>query len=119
VVFSWLTGSKKAEYVPHYSALRENPTRGLPTELEQQEGSESFIALQESLQKDLLDGAQRPAIETPLFTMLIDADRNFVALTETTVEELNTSFWLLSCIQIEFGTSAFLITVKRSAFSPL
>jgi hypothetical protein len=81
VVFSWLTGSKKAEYVPHYSALRENPTRGLPTELEQQEGSESFIALQESLQEDLLDGAQRPAIETTLFTMLIDSDRNFVALT--------------------------------------
>ena len=80
-MFNWLTRFKKADYVPHYSALRTNASRGLPTELEQQEGSESFRARRESLQEDLLDGGQRPSIEAPLFTMLINSDGNFVALT--------------------------------------
>lgn len=79
-MFNWLTRFKRAESAPHYSALKANPSRSLPTELEQQEKSESFTARRDSLQKDLLDEDQRPSIKAALFTMLVDSGGNFVAV---------------------------------------
>lgn len=79
-MFDWLFRSNKAEYVPHYSALRETPTRGRPPDLIQQEQSPAFSARCEALQHALLDTEQRPQANIPLFTELIDTDGNFVSL---------------------------------------
>jgi len=42
-MFSWLTRFKKAEYAPHYSALKANPSKGLPAELKQQKKANSSV----------------------------------------------------------------------------
>lgn len=79
-MFSWLTRSKKAEYLPHYSALNANPSKGLPSELEAQENTESFGARQEALQQELLAEGQRPPIDAPLFTVLLESETRFLCL---------------------------------------
>ena len=79
-MFNWLSRFKKSEYTPHYSVLKANPSRGLPTELQQKEESAFFSARRELLEKNLLDGDERPSVETPLFTTLVDSNRNFVVV---------------------------------------
>jgi hypothetical protein len=73
--------SKHTEYMPGYSALKANPSRGLPPDLTEMEGSESFSARREALESALLDTSQRPEIDAPLFIELVDSGSGFVSLT--------------------------------------
>lgn len=68
------------EYAPHYSTLQATPSKGLPPELEQSEKSQSFNARCEALQHSLLGAGQRPPLDVPLFTALVDADGSFLTL---------------------------------------
>jgi hypothetical protein len=79
-MFKRLFRSKKIEYMPGYSALKANPSRGLPADLTEKEGSPSFSVHCQALQSALLDTRQRPEIDAPLFTELLDPDSGFVSL---------------------------------------
>ena len=79
-MFNWLSRFKKAEYTPDYSALKAVPSRGIPPELAQKEESQSFSIRREALHYALLNSDQRPLIDGPLFTEIVDGDGGFVTL---------------------------------------
>lgn len=80
-MLNWLFRYKKTEEVPHYSALKATPTRGLPPEVGEDEESQSFKARRDTLEQALLDPVRRPPIEAPLFTELLAKERGVVTLT--------------------------------------
>jgi hypothetical protein len=80
-MLEWLFRYKKTKEVPHYSALKSTPPRGLPPEVWENDESQSFNARRETLEQALLDPVQRPPIEAPLFMELLAKERGVVTLT--------------------------------------
>lgn len=72
-MLEWLTGKKNRKELPEYSALRSIPTRGLPPDLAEAEGSDSFATSRENLERELRKLPRRPMEDEPLFMELLEA----------------------------------------------
>lgn len=72
-MLEWLTGTRNPKELPEYSAPRSIPTRGLPPDLAEAEGSESFATSRENLERELRRLPRRPLEDEPLFTELLEA----------------------------------------------
>ena len=73
-MLEWLTGKKNRKDLPEYSALRAIPTRGVPPDLAEAEGSESFATSREGLEHELRKLPRRPLEDEPLFMELLEAN---------------------------------------------
>jgi len=73
-MLDWLTRTKNRKELPEYSALRSTPTRGLPPDLAEAEGSESFAISRENFERELRKLPRRPLEDEPLFMELLEAD---------------------------------------------
>lgn len=62
--------SGQEDELPHYSALRLRPSRGLPKELQAMEASAQFKERSEAMFEQLRTGL-RPPTDIPIFTTLI------------------------------------------------
>lgn len=71
----WLLGKKRSDELPQYSALRAVPSRGLPAEIVEKEQGEAFAARRAALERDLLEGPERPADDRPLLTAFLNGER--------------------------------------------
>lgn len=71
-MLDWLFGKKKSKELPEYSALTSRPSRELPAEFVEQEGSEAFSSRRESIQQELLEGPRRPPDDAPLLTAFLN-----------------------------------------------
>ena len=80
-MLKWPFRHKKTEDVPHYSALKAIPTRGLPTEVSESEESQFFSARRDAMEQALLDPVRRPPVESPLFIELSVGERGVLTLT--------------------------------------
>ena len=72
-MLEWLTGKKNRKELPEYSALRAIPTRGVPPDLAEAEGSEFFATSREKLEHELRKLPRRPPEDEPLFMELLEA----------------------------------------------
>lgn len=79
-MLQWFKRQDREPAFPLYSALVENPSRGLPPDLVYQENSKSFEAHRDALQRELLTPQHRPADDEPLFSAFI-AGEGVVTLT--------------------------------------
>jgi hypothetical protein len=64
--------------LPEYSAVREQPHRGLPPDLAEEETGTAFRARSDAIERSLLEAPHRPQAESPLFVELVAADEGGV-----------------------------------------
>jgi len=71
-MLDWLKGRR--ERAPEYAAVRNTPTRGLPSELAALEASETFRSQRDEIECSLRQRPHRPEPESALFVELLAAD---------------------------------------------
>ena len=84
-MFDWLRRSRKKQEIPEYSAIRERPNRGLPSDLAEQEPKELSIR-SAAIEQSLLESA-RTTQDSPLFVEIVAGnEQSLLAITlpETT-----------------------------------
>ena len=69
-MFDWLRSNRHQE-LPYYSELNAIASRGLPTSLDEQEGSESYGIRRDAIERELLETARCPPDDQPIFTSLV------------------------------------------------
>jgi hypothetical protein len=74
-VFDWLTRRAKGKKLPHYAALRKQPSRPLPSDLLEQEAGEAYRERHHAIERSLMELPNRPEPESPLFFEILLADQ--------------------------------------------
>lgn len=80
-VFDWLRRNITRQKVPEYSAIRERPTRGLPSDLKEQEAGQAHHDRQDAIEHSLRELPRRPDAESPLFVEILAEQRSLLTIT--------------------------------------
>jgi hypothetical protein len=72
-VFDWLRRNFSRQKIPEYSAVRERPNRGLPSDLTEQEAGQAYSDRRDAIERSLLEFPRRPEAESPLFVEILAA----------------------------------------------
>jgi hypothetical protein len=79
-MFDWLSRKNKKQTMPEYSAVRETPNRGMPTDLVEQQAGKAYKDRRDAFANWLVETPQCPEPEKPLFVEILASNYDLLTI---------------------------------------